>query len=66
VRVARVDADWRGPEAPGTILDGAALRVATGSGALELVEIQPAGKRMMPAQDWLRGQRDLAGQRFGG
>jgi methionyl-tRNA formyltransferase len=62
---ARVDADWTGTEAPGTVLDGAVLRVATGSGALEIVELQPAGKRMMAARDWLRGQRDVVGQRLG-
>ncbi|HEY0733559.1 MAG TPA: methionyl-tRNA formyltransferase [Herpetosiphonaceae bacterium] len=65
IRTARVDADWNGAEEPGTILDRPTLHVATGSGALELVEIQPAGKRMMPAQEWLRGQRGLAGQRLG-
>jgi methionyl-tRNA formyltransferase len=65
IRTARVDADWNGAEEPGTILDRPTLHVATGSGALDLVEIQPAGKRMMPAQDWLRGQRGLVGQRLG-
>lgn len=66
IRAARVDSEWSGDAAPGTILEGAELRVATGSGALALHEIQPAGKRMMPAQEWLRGQRDLNGQQFGG
>lgn len=63
---ARVDADWSGPEEPGTLLAGAGLRVATGSGALELLELQPAGKRMMAAADWLRGQREPVGQQLGG
>lgn len=62
---ARVDADWSGAEEPGTVLDGTGLRVATGSGALEIVELQPAGKRMMPSGDWLRGQREIVGQIFG-
>ena len=62
---AEVDADWSGPEAPGTVLDGRELRVATGSGALVIRELQPAGKRMLLAADWLRGQRSLAGQQFG-
>jgi methionyl-tRNA formyltransferase len=62
---ARVDADWSGAEAPGTVLDGAGLRVATGSGALEITQLQPAGKRMIAAGDWLRGQRGLHGQRLG-
>lgn len=63
---ARVDADWSGAEPPGSVLDAPGLRVATGSGALELLEVQPAGKRMMPGEDWLRGQRGIAGQRLGG
>lgn len=62
---SRVDADWSGAEEPGTMLDGTGLRVATGSGALEIVELQPAGKRMMPGGDWLRGQRGIVGQMFG-
>ena len=62
---ARVDADWRGPEEPGTVLEGTTLRVATGSGALEISELQPAGKRMMAAGEWLRGQRNLPGQQLG-
>jgi methionyl-tRNA formyltransferase len=41
------------------------LRVATGNGALDLLEIQPAGKRMMSSADWLRGQHGLVGQRLG-
>jgi methionyl-tRNA formyltransferase len=65
IGAARVDADWHGPEAPGTVLHASGLRVATGSGAIELLEIQPAGKRMMASQEWLRGQRGLIGQRLG-
>ncbi|QZA32087.1 methionyl-tRNA formyltransferase [Hydrogenibacillus sp. N12] len=44
---------------PGTLLflteRGAVLR--TGSGALELVEVQPPGKRRMSARAWLLGRR---------
>ena len=29
--------------------------IATGNGALELLQIQPAGKRPMPVGDFLRG-----------
>lgn len=64
IGAARVDAEWSGPEAPGTLLGGERVRVATGSGALELIEVQPAGKRMMPALDWWRGQRARVGQQF--
>lgn len=31
--------------------------VSCGMGQIELVEVQPAGKRTMPAVDWFRGQR---------
>lgn len=65
IGAARVDAEWSGDVAPGTVVDGSDLRIATGSGALVIAELQPAGKRMMPASDWLRGQRGLAGQRLG-
>jgi methionyl-tRNA formyltransferase len=65
IGAARVDADWQGTELPGTVLEGSTLRVTTGSGALEVLELQPAGKRMLNAGDWLRGQRGLVGQRLG-
>ncbi len=38
--------------------------VACGSEALELLLVQPAGKRAMPAHDWMRGQRPAAGERL--
>lgn len=38
--------------------------VATGSGAVQLTDVQPAGKRSMPAADWLRGLRPGAGETF--
>ncbi|MEO5362557.1 MAG: methionyl-tRNA formyltransferase [Magnetococcus sp. DMHC-8] len=51
---------------PGTLLarqpDGP--EVACGQGSLVLTELQPAGKRRMPAADWLRGQPRLP-DRFG-
>jgi methionyl-tRNA formyltransferase len=59
IGAALVDPDWRGDDPPGAIVDSQRFRVATGSGALEVLEVQPAGKRMMPAREWLRGQRDL-------
>jgi len=53
--------------APGTVLslDGRAIAVATGAGALRLLEVQAAGKKRMPAADWARGARVVAGERFG-
>jgi methionyl-tRNA formyltransferase len=44
-----------GSGAPGTVLDTAAPTVACGEGAVELVELQRAGKRPMPAAELLRG-----------
>jgi methionyl-tRNA formyltransferase len=41
---------------PGTVF--AHTRVATGEGALELVEVQPEGKRVMAANAWLAGRRE--------
>lgn len=41
------------------------LVVATGDGAVEIVELQPAGKRSMSAADFLRGNRVSVGDRFG-
>ena len=52
---ARVSA---GQGAPGDLLtaDGRLL-IASGSGAVEIFEVQPAGKARMPVDDWLRGAR---------
>jgi len=51
---------------PGTVLsaDGAGIAVQTGDGILLLTEIQPAGKRAMPAAEWLKGSRLAAGASF--
>jgi methionyl-tRNA formyltransferase len=40
---------------PGTVFGH--TRVATGDGALELVEVQPEGRRAMDANAWLAGRR---------
>jgi methionyl-tRNA formyltransferase len=53
-------------EAPGTLLDGpGGPLVATGDGLLELVMVQPAGKRAMDARAWRLGLRDLGAGRLG-
>ena len=41
------------------------LIIATGDGALELLDVQPAGKRAMSASEFLRGNRVRPGDRFG-
>lgn len=46
--------------APGAVaLHGKAVLVGTGSHAVELTRIQPAGKKMMAAADWARGLASL-------
>ncbi|MDN6487056.1 MAG: methionyl-tRNA formyltransferase, partial [Ancrocorticia sp.] len=47
--------------APGEIRDGF---VGTGSHAVRLGTVAPAGKRTMDARDWLRGARLTPGTRF--
>lgn len=37
---------------------GERVEVLAGSGALELIEVQPSGRAPMPARDWLAGRRD--------
>jgi len=52
-------------EPPGTVVElSPHLLIATVDGALEIQELQPAGKRSMPAADFLRGNRVVAGDRF--
>jgi methionyl-tRNA formyltransferase len=51
---------------PGAVLYSASrLLIATGRQALEILELQPAGKRSMPTTDFLRGHRVRPGERFG-
>jgi methionyl-tRNA formyltransferase len=51
---------------PGTVLAGTdRLIVAAGDGALEILELQPSGRRSMPASEFLRGNRVGVNDRFG-
>ncbi|MBI3863540.1 MAG: methionyl-tRNA formyltransferase [Planctomycetia bacterium] len=52
---------------PGTPLpgDGQRLVVATGSGSVEILKLQPDGKRPMTAADYLRGRAVTPDDRFG-
>jgi len=46
--------------APGQLaMDGKSVLVGTGSHPVELVRVQPAGKKMMSAADWARGQASV-------
>jgi methionyl-tRNA formyltransferase len=55
------------PEAAGTVVEatGGCLAVATGSGVLEITEIQSEGKRPMSAREFLAGHPVPQGERFG-
>ncbi len=50
------------PQVPGTLHD---LQVASGEGAIELVEVQPEGKGRQRATDWARGARPVPGEALG-
>jgi methionyl-tRNA formyltransferase len=51
---------------PGTIVEaaGEAIRVATGEGVLSMLELQPEGKRVMTAREFLAGHAVRPGMRF--
>ena len=50
---------------PGEVIDTRpAFVVATGKGALQFLDVQPAGKRRMATTDWLRGRGATVGHRF--
>ena len=69
LRVFRAEIAETAPAAasPGTVLavDARGIVVATGAGALRLVEVQAAGKKRMAAADWARGARLGAGEALG-
>lgn len=52
--------------APGSIVvsDGQALVIQTGSGQISIDTVQPAGKRLMPIGDFLRGRAPAIGDVF--
>jgi methionyl-tRNA formyltransferase len=56
-----------GAAQPGTIVEpaGEAIRVATGDGVLRILELQPEGKRVMTAREFLAGHVVQPGLRFG-
>lgn len=56
------------PTQPGTVLttvENQGLYVAASDGVVEILELQPAGKRRMSAADFLRGRRPQPGDRLG-
>lgn len=55
------------PLAPGELrVTGDAVLVGTGTAPVRLEEVQPAGRRAMPAADWARGVRPVPGEVLGG
>jgi methionyl-tRNA formyltransferase len=51
---------------PGAIADvSGSLLIATGAGIIEVIELQPAGKRSMPVAEFIRGYRPIIGDLFG-
>ncbi|MEX2152339.1 MAG: methionyl-tRNA formyltransferase [Gemmatimonadaceae bacterium] len=61
-RIASSPASARPGEVIGVDRDG--LVVACQDGAVRLLQVQPAGKKRMTAEEWLRGRGIAAGQRF--
>jgi methionyl-tRNA formyltransferase len=63
---AQAHPTWGGDEPPGALLPRPdSIWVATGAGALELLIVQPSGKRPLAAAEWRRGLREIAGAKFG-
>jgi len=61
----RLADEWRGGGVPGEILEtDPALIVATGHGALQFLDVQPAGRQRMAATAWVRGKNARTGDRF--
>ncbi|MCO5309348.1 MAG: methionyl-tRNA formyltransferase [Austwickia sp.] len=55
-----------GPSSPGELVaDRTGVWVGTGTEPVQLGEVQPPGKRAMPAADWARGARPSPGERLG-
>lgn len=68
LKVWRAEASGeRGAGQPGTITGtGDSIRIATGQGEAELLEVQAEGRPRLPAKDWARGARLEAGQPLAG
>jgi methionyl-tRNA formyltransferase len=67
IHQARVSAADVGNAMPGIVVAAAeAITVACGDGrGLDLLEVQPEGRRVMAARDFVAGHGRLTGQRFG-
>jgi methionyl-tRNA formyltransferase len=67
LRIGPVEPAADGPAlAPGELAaERGGVLVGTGGGPVRLGQVQPAGKRMLPAADWARGARPAPGERVG-
>jgi methionyl-tRNA formyltransferase len=68
VHQARVSPHQSAGAAPGTCItaDAAAITVACGDGgAVDVLQVQPEGRRVMTVRDFLAGHGRLTGQQFG-
>lgn len=62
ILAAKAHADAKTQGVPGQLVEyGTGLAVVTGDGLLELVTVQPAGKRAIAASEWRRGLREISG-----
>ncbi|MBN2983494.1 MULTISPECIES: methionyl-tRNA formyltransferase [Cohnella] len=63
---ARLAAEWAEAK-PGTVLEAGAdgIRVRTGDGSVVLTQVQPAGKKALPAAEYARGARIAPGTALG-
>lgn len=57
IRIAPVSITERDLPSGDVLMEGLHVLVGTADGAVRLTEVQPAGRRMMPAPDWFRGIR---------
>lgn len=65
LKITQAEAVARAPDKPGRVAaTPEGLVVGCAGGGLRLVEVQPPGKRPMPAADFARGARDFVGARL--
>lgn len=65
-RVAEAAGEGEPPLGEGELDVRQGVRVGAAGGALELLEVVPAGRAPLPALDWARGWRPAPGERLGG
>ena len=66
LHLRRVRVQEGSPGEPGALaVEGGTLRAACGSGWLELLELQPEGRKRMTAQEFINGRRPVSGELLG-